>query len=69
MTGTKNGIGEGGKTLKQMLQEVEAITKDTGNYAGITELELRDRDPIKYELLHSRILSSLIAGRQTYRFN
>ena len=67
MLGIKNGIGENGKTLKQMLEDIETVTRDTGKYAGITELELRDRDPIRYELLHSRILSSLIAGRQTTR--
>ena len=67
MPDVKNGIGESGKTLKYMLRDIEAVTKNTGTYAGITELELRDQNPIQYELLHSRILSSLIAGRQTTR--
>ena len=67
MAEVKQGIGEGGKTLKQMLEETARITEETGCYGGIIELKSKEGDPIKYELLHSRILSSLIAGRETTR--
>ncbi len=61
----KKGIGEDGKTLKQVLSDTDKITSQTGHYAGITELKYKEKDPIKFELLHSRIIASLIAGRQT----
>ncbi len=64
MVEIKKGIGEGGRTLKQMLTDTEKKTGETGYYAGITELQYKESDPIKFELLHSRILASLIAGRQ-----
>jgi acetone carboxylase alpha subunit len=67
MAEIKQSIGEGGKTLKQMLEETARITEETGCYGGIIELKSKEGDPIKYELLHSRILSSLIAGRETTR--
>jgi len=61
------GIGEGGKTLKQMLEEGEKLYEQTGCYNGITDPHLLSDDPIRSELFHSRILSSLIAGRETTR--
>ena len=67
MVEVKKGIGKNGKTLKQMLEETARLTKETGCYTGITELKQKEEDPIKYELLHSRILSALIAGRETTR--
>ncbi len=57
-------IGEGGRTLKQMLEETTRASRETGHYAGITRLELKEANPIKFELLHSRLISSLIAGMQ-----
>ncbi len=59
------GIGDGGKTLKQMLEDNRKALKETGCYAGITKPHLLKDDPIKAELFHSRIMSSLIAGRET----
>jgi len=61
------GIGEGGKTLKQMMEEKERLYRETGCYAGITEPYLLREDPVKGELFHSRIMASLIAGRETTR--
>lgn len=61
------GIGEGGKTLKEMMEENARLYRDTGCYAGITNPHLLKDDPIKGELFHSRIMSSLIAGRETTR--
>jgi N-methylhydantoinase B/oxoprolinase/acetone carboxylase alpha subunit len=63
----RKGIGEGGKTLKQMLEENEKLYEKTGCYNGITDPHLLTDDPIQGELFHSRIMASLIAGRETTR--
>jgi len=62
-----NGIGENGKTLKQMLEENETLYEQTGCYHGLTTPHVLADDPIKGELFHSRIMASLIAGRETTR--
>lgn len=59
------GIGESGKTLKQMAEESERILRETGCYAGITDPSLLKGDPVKAELFHSRIMAALISGRET----
>jgi len=61
----RKAIGDGGKTLKQMLEGSRRLIKETGCYAGITRAHVLKGDPIKAELFHSRIMSSLIAGRET----
>ncbi len=63
----RKGIGEGGKTIKQMMEENEKLYRETGCYAGITKPHLLKEDPVKGELFHSRIMASLIAGRETTR--
>jgi acetone carboxylase alpha subunit len=62
-----SGIGEDGKTLKQMLEEGERLYETTGCYRGITKPHVLSDDPIRAELFHSRIMASLIAGRETTR--
>ncbi len=59
------GIGESGKTLKQMKEESERLLRETGCYAGITDPSLLRGDPVKAELFHSRIMAALISGRET----
>ncbi len=63
----KKGIGHEGKTLKEMLAENKRSYEETGCYAGITDLHILKEDPIRAELFHSRIMSSLISGRETCR--
>lgn len=53
------------KTLKEKLAESRQAYAATGCYAGITEPRLLRSDPIAAELFHSRLLSALIAGRET----
>lgn len=65
MKGSKKGIGDGGRTLKQMKEENERLLRETGCYAGIVEPYLLRSDPIKAELFHSRIMAALISGRET----
>ena len=63
----RNGIGEDGKTLVDMMEESRRLFEETECYAGITEPRLLRDDPIKGELFHSRILASMIAGREVTR--
>ncbi|MBP1685878.1 MAG: hypothetical protein H6Q33_2021, partial [Deltaproteobacteria bacterium] len=57
----RKGIGESGKTLKQMLEEDDELYEATGCYHGITDPRVLAEDPIRGELFHSRIMASLIA--------
>jgi len=61
----RKGIGDGRRTLKQMLEDNRRLLKETGCYAGITQPHVLRDDPVKAELFHSRMMSSLIAGRET----
>jgi acetone carboxylase alpha subunit len=61
----RKGLADGGKTLKQMLEQNRKLLKETGCYAGVTKPHILKDDPIKAELFHSRIMSSLISGRET----
>lgn len=54
-----------GQTLKQFRDEILQKTKDTGHYNGLTTLPLRDRDPIGYEKLFSKIRGGLVHARET----
>jgi acetone carboxylase alpha subunit len=46
------------------MAESEAVWKETGHYQGIRELTLKQKDPLRYELFHSRLLSMVIAARE-----
>ncbi len=63
----RRGIGDRGRTLKQMLEDNERLYQETGCYAGIVEPRLLREDPVRAELFHSRIMAALIAGRETTR--
>jgi acetone carboxylase, alpha subunit len=55
----------GGKTLKQYRAEVMERTRATGHYNGLARLELREKDPIGYEKLFSKIRGGLVHARET----
>ncbi|MBK8308824.1 MAG: hydantoinase B/oxoprolinase family protein [Gammaproteobacteria bacterium] len=61
------GIGSDGMTLKEMLAQGRLVYETTGCYRGITDPHVLQRDPVKAELLHTRMLSGLIAGREKTR--
>jgi N-methylhydantoinase B/oxoprolinase/acetone carboxylase alpha subunit len=63
----RKGIGWGGKTLKDMCEEKERLHKQTGCYYGLNELPLMKENPLKLEVLASRLLAAVIAGRETTR--
>jgi acetone carboxylase alpha subunit len=54
-----------GKTLKQFRDEILARTAATGHYNGLTRLALREKDPIGYEKLFSKLRGGLVHARET----
>lgn len=58
-------LGEHGKTVKQMLADSEKRMVDSGHYQGVTELEMRNSDPIHYEKLWSRLRGAMVGARET----
>lgn len=58
-------LDTGGMTLKERLRASDQAFAETGCYAGITELELKNRDPLSYESFHTRLLSTVISARET----
>jgi len=63
----KRGIGPAGKVLKDMLEEKERLFQQTGYYYGLKELRLAKEDPLRLEVMASRLLAAAIAGRETTR--
>ncbi|MFA5121168.1 hydantoinase B/oxoprolinase family protein [Zavarzinia sp.] len=59
------GLLGNGKTLKQFRAEVMARTATNGHYNGLERLELREKDPIGYEKLFSKIRGGLVHARET----
>jgi len=58
------GIGWDGRTLREQLAELEDKTEATGHYSGITELSLKEGDPIRFEQLYSRLRGDLVTARE-----
>lgn len=54
-----------GQTLKELLREGETLFRSTGHYWGITDLRLKEQNPLSYESFHTRLLSSVITARET----
>ena len=59
------GIVRGGQTLKQHRDGVLKSTRNTGSYAGLTELSLRDEEPIRYNKMFSRLRAGVVDARET----
>lgn len=59
------GIGWNGRTLTEMLEDSERLFKETGRYYGLEKLELKEKDPIRYERIFSRIRGGLVNARET----
>ena len=56
-------------TLRQMIAERDRLTAESGHYCGITELTLRDADPIKYERFYAKLHSAVLAARESARLS
>ncbi|QQK75751.1 hydantoinase B/oxoprolinase family protein [Salicibibacter cibarius] len=54
-------------TFKEQLLEYDRKFRETGCYAGITELKYREDDPLRYESLHTKLRSMTIAAREMAR--
>jgi N-methylhydantoinase B/oxoprolinase/acetone carboxylase alpha subunit len=58
-------IGWDDKTLQEMLRETEQQTAETGRYAGLDRLEMKEENPFKYEQLFSQLRGALVSARET----
>jgi acetone carboxylase alpha subunit len=58
-------IGWDGKTLKQMRKEIDEISRNTGHYAGLRTLPLKETDPIRYEKIFSKLRGGVVHARET----
>jgi len=58
-------IGWDDKTLHKMLEETEQRTAETGRYAGLDELSMKEENPFKYEQLFSQLRGALVSARET----
>ena len=56
---------QNGRTLKQYRDGIIERTRATGHYNGFEKLEFRDRDPIGYEKLFSKLRGGLVHARET----
>ncbi|MDE1569163.1 hydantoinase B/oxoprolinase family protein [Aquabacter sp. P-9] len=63
--GATRGIVRGGETLKEHRDRLMAATKATGRYAGLEKLELREKEPILYNKLFSRLRAGVVDARET----
>jgi N-methylhydantoinase B/acetone carboxylase alpha subunit len=59
------GIGPGGKTLLELLEESERLFKETGHYWGLERLPLYEKDPLKWERDRARLRSIMVMARET----
>jgi N-methylhydantoinase B/acetone carboxylase alpha subunit len=57
--------GWDGATLKEMLETSERLMEETGRYYGVDELELKEKDPIRYEKIFSKLRGGLVNARET----
>jgi acetone carboxylase alpha subunit len=63
-TGASGLLGTG-ETLKQFRDAILVRTKDTGHYNGLTRLDLRESEPIRYEKMFSKLRGGLVHARET----
>ena len=54
-----------GQSLKQLRDGILARTKETGHYNGLKSLAFKERDPIQYEKLFSKLRGGLVHARET----
>ncbi|MQM38755.1 Acetone carboxylase alpha subunit [wastewater metagenome] len=63
--GGRDGLTWGGASLKSHRDEVLARTRETGHYNGFTSLALKEREPIRYEKIFSRLRGGVVDARET----
>ncbi len=62
---TAASIGWNGTSLRAMLEANEEAFARTGRYAGVEALELKEREPILYEKIFSKLRGALVTARAT----
>ena len=55
-------------TLLERLDLSEKLYEQTGHYQGLKKLAVHDKDPLKFEAFHSRLLSTIISVRETMKY-
>jgi acetone carboxylase alpha subunit len=63
----RRDVPESKLSLRAQLEQSERLFRETGCYRGLRELELARRSPLRYERLHSRLLSAVISARETVK--
>ncbi|HEY2055507.1 MAG TPA: hydantoinase B/oxoprolinase family protein [Solirubrobacterales bacterium] len=58
-------IGWGGQTLAAMLAASEEAFEETGHYAGLRRLAMKESDPLHFEKLFSRVRGGMVTARET----
>lgn len=58
-------IGWDGKSLKQMRQEMDEISRATGHYAGLKTLPFKESNPIRYEKMFAKLRGGVVHARET----
>jgi N-methylhydantoinase B/oxoprolinase/acetone carboxylase alpha subunit len=61
------GIGREGKHLKELLEESEQKYQESGHFFGLKNLKLATENPMKLELLHTRLRAAMVGGREQVR--
>ncbi|NAW52254.1 acetone carboxylase subunit alpha [Elizabethkingia argentiflava] len=61
----KKGIAIGDISLKEQRSQILQKTKETGYYAGIKELALKEKQPIRFEKIFSRLRAGVVNARET----
>jgi len=59
------GIGEGGKSLVEMLEERDRLIAQTGYFYGLEQLVLHDEDPAEMTRFNWRLTSACVAARES----
>lgn len=54
-------------SLRERMTASEARFSETGCYDGVSELVLREEDPLKYETLHTKLRSFCVSAREMAR--
>lgn len=65
MGSKRKPIGWEGKTLKQMRQEMDEISRSTGYYAGLKTLPFKESEPIRFEKIFAKLRGGVVHARET----
>jgi N-methylhydantoinase B/oxoprolinase/acetone carboxylase alpha subunit len=57
-------IGWDNLSLKEMLEKSEQEFSETHHYCGITELKLKENDPLRYERVFSKLKATMVSSRE-----